>query len=187
MLQIRLAHLTSPRRCVPPDSAMQDGLANYGTEKALDWLLHKRAGAKIPPPPSKERSRELMANYIAQPIPDVEFEFNYEELAFEDVPREVRWTDGKQPPAAKREAHKVLIIGAGINVRFAPLSLHAHSSCATGNLDGHSAQKARHPICDHRPIRQAWRDLVVSRSQYRSGLRLTLKAVSINTRTAEWM
>ncbi|KAL8276362.1 hypothetical protein RQP46_011247 [Phenoliferia psychrophenolica] len=82
-------------------------------EKALKYLKNI-TGKPTPPIPTKERARELMDNYSGSPTLDVDFEFNYEELAFEEFPREPKWQSGP-PPAAKREAHRVLIVGAGIN------------------------------------------------------------------------
>jgi 4-hydroxyacetophenone monooxygenase len=83
-------------------------------DKALEWLLHGRHNKAVPPPPSRERARELMTVYTCEDVPDKHFELDWEELAFDDVPREAKWT-GAPPSAEQRQAFSVLIIGAGIN------------------------------------------------------------------------
>src|SRR3546814_729699 len=60
----------------------------------------------------KAESRRLLELFTA-PLTDDEFEFAYEELAFEDFPRNVQWTNGR--PDEKLANFKVLVIGAGIS------------------------------------------------------------------------
>lgn len=81
-------------------------------EKAVAYLAGRRPGDPIPPPPGKAESRRLLELFTA-PLTDDEFEFAYEELAFEDFPRDVHWTNGR--PDEKLSGFQVLVIGAGIS------------------------------------------------------------------------
>jgi 4-hydroxyacetophenone monooxygenase len=81
-------------------------------EKAAAYLTTRNPGEPVPPAPNKAESRRLLELFTA-PLTDEEFEFAYEELAFEDFPRDVQWTNGR--PDAKLADFKVLVIGAGIS------------------------------------------------------------------------
>ncbi|WP_052730410.1 flavin-containing monooxygenase [Sphingomonas sp. SRS2] len=81
---------------------------------ALDYIRKSRiSSAETPPPPSREKAYELMKTFSAGDISPEELRFGYEELAFEDFPRQVNW-QGK-PPADVIADFEVLIIGAGIS------------------------------------------------------------------------
>ncbi len=81
------------------------------TDYAVNFLL-KQKFRKIRPP-SRDEARELMEVFIGRSISDAEFNYGYEELAFEDFPRRSEWTDGI--PREKLEDFSVAIIGAGFS------------------------------------------------------------------------
>lgn len=97
-------------------------------EKAFTYLSGRRPDDPIPPPPSRERAKTLMNAFGDEPVSDVEFDYNYEELAYDDFPRSAEWTAAK-PPAEKINGFKIVVIGAGISgvaaaVQFGRLGLN---------------------------------------------------------------
>lgn len=87
-------------------------------DKARAWL---KSGAAVPPPPSRAQADALMARFAGGPLDANEAAFGYEELAFEDFPRDVQWSTPDRPAAASD--YKVVIIGAGISGIAASLQL----------------------------------------------------------------
>jgi 4-hydroxyacetophenone monooxygenase len=86
-------------------------------KKALAYLLS--GPHEIPPPPSREEASRLMDLYSDTPMRDDEnmsfdYDEGYEELAFEQYPRELGWTGGVPPPASELNNWNVIVIGAGI-------------------------------------------------------------------------
>ncbi|KAF5010943.1 hypothetical protein FDECE_2906 [Fusarium decemcellulare] len=97
-------------------------------EKAFAYLSKRQLDDSVPPPPSKEESRKLANAFGDEPVGDREWEYDYEELAFEDFPRAAQWTD-KKPSAEKIAAFKIIVIGGGISglaaaVQFKRLGLN---------------------------------------------------------------
>ncbi|MET0885155.1 MAG: NAD(P)/FAD-dependent oxidoreductase [Mycetocola sp.] len=80
-------------------------------QKAVAYLSNPPATLP-PPPPSKEDSRRLI-DLFGQETTDDEFEFGYEELAFEEFPRDAKWTH--RPSEDRLSRFKVVIIGGGIS------------------------------------------------------------------------
>lgn len=73
----------------------------------------------IPTPPSKEDTFKLMDMFSDVPMdsdkaPSFNYEEGYEELAFDDFPRDVEWSTGV-PPMEKLKDFKILVVGAGIS------------------------------------------------------------------------
>jgi 4-hydroxyacetophenone monooxygenase len=87
--------------------------------KALAYLL--KGPHRVPPPPSKPETRKLIDMFSDEPVSEADFAFGYEELAYEEFPRDVHWT--KPPSASKLENFKVLVIGAGISGIAAAIQL----------------------------------------------------------------
>jgi 4-hydroxyacetophenone monooxygenase len=106
------------------------GLADADTaivrEKAFNHLRHPPKGG-IPPPPPKEEALKMMDLFsdvpIDSPSRDVGVDYNegYEQLAFEDFPRDVQWTNHTPPPNA--QDWKIGIIGAGVSGIAAAIAL----------------------------------------------------------------
>lgn len=87
--------------------------------KAFDYL---RSGAyATPPPPSREEARKLIDLFSDAPVTDAEFNFGYEELAYEEFPRDINWTN--KPSAETLAGFKVIVIGAGISGIAAAIQL----------------------------------------------------------------
>jgi len=87
--------------------------------KALEYL---RSGAgAAPSSPSRADARRMMEMFTREPLSDSEFEFGYEELGYEEFPRDVRWT--YRPPHETLSRIKVAIIGAGISGISAAIQL----------------------------------------------------------------
>ena len=57
-------------------------------EKAFAYLSKRGKNDHIPQAPSKTEARKLVDLFGDEPISDREFEYDYEELAIEDFPRE---------------------------------------------------------------------------------------------------
>jgi 4-hydroxyacetophenone monooxygenase len=81
------------------------------TEKAIDFL---RASIDQPwaPPPSRAESIRLMQLFLSEPWPESKLRLGYEELAFEDFPRDVSWSSSSS--ADHRDCF-VVVIGAGLS------------------------------------------------------------------------
>ncbi|KAF3003928.1 hypothetical protein E8E14_001931 [Neopestalotiopsis sp. 37M] len=91
-------------------------------EKAFDYLSKHRPEDATPPPPSKAEARKLVDLFGDEPIEDRVFEYDYEELAFDDFPRAAHWSD-KKPSAEKIGQFKVVVIGGGISGLSAAVQL----------------------------------------------------------------
>ncbi|EXJ71202.1 uncharacterized protein A1O5_06196 [Cladophialophora psammophila CBS 110553] len=97
-------------------------------EKAFVYLSKLKADDAIPPPPSKGEAKKLMDVFGDKPVGEREFEYDYEELAYEEFPRTAEWT-AKKPSAEKIAKFKVVVIGGGISgiaaaVQFKRLGLN---------------------------------------------------------------
>lgn len=79
--------------------------------KTLAWLCDRPDTAL--PPPDKAAIRELMRIFANRELSDADFLFGYEELGFEDYPRDVGWTT--KPSAEKLGDFHVTIVGAGLS------------------------------------------------------------------------
>jgi 4-hydroxyacetophenone monooxygenase len=87
--------------------------------KALAYLL--KGPHRTPPPPSKEDTRPLMDLFSDKPVSDASFQYGYEELAYDEFPRDVTWT--KRPSPEKLAVFKVVVIGGGISGIAAAIQL----------------------------------------------------------------
>ncbi|KAJ5890108.1 hypothetical protein N7504_010918 [Penicillium tannophilum] len=97
-------------------------------EKAFAYLVARAPGDRIPPPPSKAEAKKLTDLFGDEPVPEYEYDYHYEELAYEEFPRDAKWTD-KKPSADKIDNFKVVVIGGGISgiaaaVQFKRLGLN---------------------------------------------------------------
>ncbi len=89
---------------------------------ALEVLkAYRDGGCKPPPPPSPEIVHEMMSFLVGEPVPDDYVPMMLEEMALdgEDV-RDVHW-DGIT--AERRQAFRVLVIGAGMSGLLAAVRL----------------------------------------------------------------
>lgn len=94
-------------------------------EKAVRYLLSGPHPA--PAPPSRKESYRLMDLFSGEPLSAApkgffDYEEGYEELAFDDHPRNVTWND--EPPEEEIKKWKVLVVGAGISGIAAGVLLH---------------------------------------------------------------
>ncbi|KAM3414445.1 hypothetical protein BST61_g9610 [Cercospora zeina] len=97
-------------------------------EKAFAYLSQPDSQRAVPPPPSPAEARKMMDIWGDEPINDADFQFNYEELAYDEFPRTTQWTT-KKPSAEKINAFKIIVIGCGISgvacaVQFKNLGLN---------------------------------------------------------------
>ncbi|OCK73501.1 FAD/NAD(P)-binding domain-containing protein [Lepidopterella palustris CBS 459.81] len=109
-------------------------------EKAFAYLSKRKPDDPIPPPPSKAKARKLMDVFGDEPIAEPEFEYNYEELAYNEFPRDAEWTT-KKPSAEKIAKFKVIVIGGGISgiaaaVQFKRLGLNFQVLERQGGIGG---------------------------------------------------
>lgn len=77
--------------------------------KAMDFLRNPGAA----PAWSSDALKEMMRLFSGTPLTDDQFRLGLEELALEEVPREVKWSTAQPPPGAGNI--KVAIIGAGFS------------------------------------------------------------------------
>ena len=94
------------------DYVLGDAEKEIVKAKAREFLK-KATPTTISPPPSYEETRKFINLFAGKIIEDNEAVSSYEELAFEDFPRGVRWTE--KPPMQKLAKHKVIVIGAGLS------------------------------------------------------------------------
>lgn len=87
-------------------------------DKAIAYLL---SGAPEVPPPTLEEAAHLMELYSGKRPDPVAAQYGYEELAFEDFPRDTRWNEEGARPGA--EDFRVLIVGAGLSAMAAAVQL----------------------------------------------------------------
>jgi 4-hydroxyacetophenone monooxygenase len=88
--------------------------------KAIAYLSNPPE--KVPPPISREEAPRLVASFEGvDRVSDALFGFAWEELAFDDFPREVKWHEKPSPEILK--ANHVTIIGAGVSGILAGVQL----------------------------------------------------------------
>lgn len=80
---------------------------------AFDVLTHKVPTPGLDRPMTRVEVRQTMEFFGHGPLTDKEFEFAYEEAAFDDVPRAVEWH--ARPSADELSKVHVLVVGAGIS------------------------------------------------------------------------
>lgn len=88
-------------------------------EKAIEYLMgpHKEA----PPTPSESEARQLIALFSGEPLSDNYARFGLEELAFDEFPRDWKWTNKPAPEALDKIS--VLVVGGGISGLTAAIQL----------------------------------------------------------------
>jgi 4-hydroxyacetophenone monooxygenase len=107
------------------DYVISDTDATIVREKALNYFFQSKKN--ISPPLSKEEAFKLMDLFSDVPINSpkravgVDYEEGYEQLAFEDYPRDVKWTN--DVPHSTAKDWKIAIIGAGVSGIAAAISL----------------------------------------------------------------
>ncbi|KAM0082237.1 hypothetical protein ACKRZS_005605 [Fusarium odoratissimum] len=128
----RLAKMSTRRRAIRGGAMFSHVLSDEDApllkEIAFNYLSQRKSDDAVPPPPSKEETRKLLDMFGDESIQDVEFNYNYEELAFEEFPRNAKWSD-KEPSAEAIVDFKIVVIGAGISglaaaVQFKNLGLN---------------------------------------------------------------
>jgi 4-hydroxyacetophenone monooxygenase len=93
--------------------------------KAVEYF-RQGPESKLPPPPSKEEASRLMDLFsdipLTSPSRQVGFDYDegYEQLAFEEFPRDVSWTNNTAPDLT---GWKVAIVGAGVSGIAAAVAL----------------------------------------------------------------
>lgn len=97
-------------------------------EKAYAYLSERKADDPVPPPPSKAEAKKLADLFGDEPVPDCEYDYHYEELAYEEFPRDAQWSK-KKPSAEKIAEFKIVVVGGGISglaaaVQFKRLGLN---------------------------------------------------------------
>jgi 4-hydroxyacetophenone monooxygenase len=88
--------------------------------RALDYL-RRHGTAALAPQPSHAQVREAMEIFGHGALSDTEFNFAYEESAWDEFPRDVAWN--KRPSMQALERYHVLVIGAGISGLAAAVQL----------------------------------------------------------------
>jgi 4-hydroxyacetophenone monooxygenase len=110
-------------------------------EKAFAYLSKRKLNDPVPPPPSSKADvRKLLDVFGDEPIGDREFNYDYEELAFEEFPRIAKWSS-KKPSAEKIANFKIIVIGGGISglaaaVQFKQLGLNFQVLERQGGIGG---------------------------------------------------
>lgn len=89
--------------------------------KAFEWLRDNAGRPASTAAPSREAANALMEVFAGQPLTPEELRYGYEELGFDEYPRDATWI--RRPPEEKLEACKVVIIGAGISGIAASIQL----------------------------------------------------------------
>lgn len=87
-------------------------------EKALAYLL---SGARARPVPTREEAAELMALFSGRRPTTAEVNYGYEELAFEEYPRNAVWQT--TPPKSRLNDFAVTIVGSGFSGLAAAVQL----------------------------------------------------------------
>ena len=88
-------------------------------EKAVQFLLGPPVEA--PPPPTEAEARQLIALFSGEPLSENYARFGLEELAFDEFPRDWRWTNDVPPEDADKI--NVLVVGGGISGLTAAIQL----------------------------------------------------------------
>lgn len=95
--------------------ALSEEDARIVVEKAVTYLRDKPGTGDLSAP-SPEEARDMIALFCGQSpdqISETRLAFDYEELAYQDYPRDVAWRNGHAPGSV--DGFKVAIIGAGIS------------------------------------------------------------------------
>lgn len=82
-------------------------------QRAFDYVMAHWGEPVDPALFDRARIRETMEQFGHGPLDDKEFALGVEEAAFDDFPREVRWTEKPAPDVLSR--YHVLVVGAGIS------------------------------------------------------------------------
>jgi 4-hydroxyacetophenone monooxygenase len=90
-------------------------------EKAVQYLLAQEDPVVAPPAPDDAEKRRLIKIFNAQTVSENYMRFGIEELAYEDFPRDAKWTARPAPEVLAKQ--KVLIIGGGISGIAAAIQL----------------------------------------------------------------
>ena len=101
-----IAIFAEPSGGLPPEAqqAVREALA-----QVLDELA--RGERRLPPTPDPERLQAMMSCCLGEPLPPEYVPMAMEEMGFAD--RRLHWQG--EPPAARREDFRVLVIGAGFS------------------------------------------------------------------------
>lgn len=90
----------------------------YVREKAVEYLL---SGQQPVAPPTREEAAALMKMFTGKAQSEAAIDYGYEELAFDDVPRDTAWL--KKPDQSILDNFTVTIIGAGFSAIAAAIQL----------------------------------------------------------------
>ena len=82
--------------------------------KAKQFLLG-RSSNTLPPSPSKAEATKLMQVFAGHSLNEAERNLGYEELAFDEFPREIHWNESKKPSPDKLNSYRVAVVGGGIS------------------------------------------------------------------------
>lgn len=88
------------------DRADEEALRTIAVEHLLDGVTKQRQ-------PSKDETAELYRHFTGDEPTETELHWAYEDLAFDDYPRDATWTDG--PPDGALDDFHVTIVGAGFS------------------------------------------------------------------------
>ncbi|HEX3724270.1 MAG TPA: NAD(P)/FAD-dependent oxidoreductase, partial [Nitrolancea sp.] len=88
-------------------------------DRAVAVLL--RGSMALPTTPNERQTRVLMELLTGDALNDSEFQFGWEELAFQQFPRDPRWTT--LPPVEALAGFHVVVVGAGISGLAAAIML----------------------------------------------------------------
>ncbi len=91
---------------------------DFVRERAVEYLL---SGQPPAPPPTKEEAAGLMKMFTGKEQSPAAIDYGYEELAYEDIPRDVQWR--KKPDQSVLDAFNVTIVGAGFSAIAAAIQL----------------------------------------------------------------
>lgn len=91
----------------------------YIQEKAIEYLLSE---TDAPPPPTKEEAAGLMKMLTGKTQSKVAVDYGWEELAYDDIPRDAAWSE-KKPPQSVIDGFDVLIVGSGFSAFAAAIQL----------------------------------------------------------------
>lgn len=110
-----LAAMRVEQKAIRGGALLQDVVADEHLpalkEKAVAFLLDPAKA--VPPPPDKVESRELLKLFNTEAKSENYIRFGIEELAFDEYPRDVHWTN--KPSPDKLAQFKIVVIGGGIS------------------------------------------------------------------------
>lgn len=87
-------------------------------EKTVEYLM---SGKPPVAPPTKEEAAELMEMFTGKKQSPIAVDYGYEELAYEDVPRDAHWHS--KPDPSILDDFTVTIVGAGLSAIAAAIQL----------------------------------------------------------------